>query len=146
MALTESTHADLEALARKPDTLWASALRAAAAVARRAAASQDDVLQVITHELPNLGLHGAVWLTTPDGFIEIRTWAIGRAVDDGLKRLTGIDIGAYRVDPEQVDLYREALSRREAMFTADRTVVISQMVPPSVRPLVDAIMGLLGEP
>ncbi|HLC03426.1 MAG TPA: GAF domain-containing protein [Anaerolineales bacterium] len=145
MALTESTHADLEAIGRKPDTLWASALRAAAAVARRAAASQDDVLQAITHELPNLGLHGAVWLTTPDGLLEIRTWSIGRAVDDGLKRLTGIDIGAYRVDPEQVDLYREALSRREAMFTADRRVVISQMIPASVRPLVDAIMGLLGE-
>jgi PAS domain S-box-containing protein len=145
MAWTEPTHAESHTIGRSPETLWASALHAAAAVARRAFASRDDVLQAITRELPNLGLKGAVWLSRPDGLLEISTWDIGPAVDEGLKRLTGLDIGGYRFDPGQVDLYREALSRRGAVFTADRSAVISQMVPSSIRPMVGAIMGLLGE-
>lgn len=145
MGWTESNRADRQAIDHRPDTLWASALRATAAVARRAFARQDDVLQAMTHELPNLDLHGAVCLMTPDGLLEVRTWSIGRAVAEGLQRLTGLDIGGYRFDPQKVDLYREALSRREALFTADRKVVVAQLVPASLRPLVGAIMGLLGE-
>ncbi len=145
MTWSKVTHTDSQTIGQDVDSLWASVLRAAASVARRAFASQSDVLHALTHELPNLGLKGAVWLTTPDGKLEISTWSIGNTVDEGLKQLTGIGIGGYRFDPEQVDLYHEALSRREAIFTTDRRGVISQMVPASVRPMVDAIIGILGE-
>ena len=144
MRRAESKPPDPDIRSREPDSLWASALSAAATVARRAFASQDDVLAAITHELPNLGLHGAVWLMTPDGMLEVGTWSIGRAVEEALKRLTSLDVGSYRIDPDQVDLYREALTRREAVFTSDRRSVLSQLVPPRVRPLVDAVLGLLG--
>jgi PAS domain S-box-containing protein len=138
-------HAGSRTISHVPESLWATTLHAAAALSRRAFANKIDVLLAIADELPDLGLKGAVWLTTPDGMLEISAWSIGRAVEQGLKRLTGIDIGGYRFDPDKVDLYREALSRREAVFTADRHALISQMVPASIRPMVGAIVRLLGE-
>jgi PAS domain S-box-containing protein len=138
-------HTNSQTIGHDVDSLWASALRAAASVARRAFASQSDVLNALTHELPNLGLKGAVWLMTPDAKLEISAWSIGHAVDEALRQLTGIDIGGFQFDPEQVDLYREALGRREAMFAADRRAVISQLVPVPIRPMVDAIVGILSE-
>jgi PAS domain S-box-containing protein len=138
-------HINGQTISHDVEGLWASALRAAASVARRAFASQDDVLQALTHALPSLGLKGAIWLTTPEGELEICTWSIGNATDESLRQLTGIDIRGYRFDPERVDLYREALTRREAVFTADRRAVIAQLVPAKIRPMVDAILGILGE-
>jgi PAS domain S-box-containing protein len=126
------------------ETMWASALRAAAGVARRAASSERDVLQAVTEELRRLKLRSTLALLTPDGELEIQARLISQSAEGMLRRLTGLQIAGFRFDPQAVDIYRDALSTGEAIFTADQTETIRQILPKSLRPLQSRIMHILG--
>jgi len=127
------------------EKIWASALRVAAEVTRKATASEADVLRAVTEELRRLELRGSVSLFTEDGELQVQSRSLNRTLEQALHRLTGYEITGYRFNPDSVDLYREALTRGEAVYAADRASVVSQMMPPLLKPALKRIMTLLGE-
>ena len=126
------------------EDIWASALRAAASVARQAAFSEKDVLRTITEELRRLQMPGSVSLLLPDGRLQIQTRSVSRTTERALERLAGISIGGYTFDPATVDVYHQALTSGEAVFTADRAEVVRQMTPGTMRFFLPRIIRLLG--
>ena len=127
------------------EEIWVSALRAAAEVARKATASETDVLRAVTEELRRLELRGGVSLLTEDGELQVQARSLSQALEQSLQRLTGYEITGYRFNPDTVDIYREALARNEAVFSDDRASVVAQMMPPLLKPALKRIMKLLGE-
>src|SRR3989304_439899 len=111
------------------ENIWASALRAAAGVARQAAFSEQDVLHSVTEELRRLRLRGGVSLLRPDGRLEIRTRSFSQSAEHALQRLSGRAIEGLSFDPQQVDLYRQALATGEAAYAPDRSETVRQMTP-----------------
>ncbi len=124
---------------------WISALRAAAEVARTASSSEADVIRAVTEELKQLQLRGSVSLMTDDGRLQVQSRSLNPTLEQALERLTGYEITGYSFNPQDVDVYREVLERGEAVFTHDRTGVVAQMMPSSIRPTLERIMQLLGE-
>ncbi|UCF61345.1 MAG: GAF domain-containing protein, partial [Anaerolineaceae bacterium] len=135
-----------EKVQRRPEieSMWASALRAAAGVARRAASSEGDVFRAVTEELRRLKLRGTLALLTPEGELEIQTRPISQSAESMLRRLTGLQITGFRFDPQEVDIYLQVLSTGEAVFTTDQTDTIHQILPKGLRPLLSRIMHILG--
>jgi PAS domain S-box-containing protein len=127
------------------ESIWASALSAAAAVARRASSSEEDVLRSVTLELRRLRMSGAVSLLTDDRRLQVMTRSISPTIERSLRRLTGLETLGYTFDPRQVSIYHQALESGEAVYTADRSTVIAQMVPDSLRPMLSRLMSLLGD-
>ncbi len=128
---------------KSPD-LWISALRAAAGVARQATSNQDDVIRAVTEELKRLELRGGVSLMTDDGQLQVQSRSLPQKIESALERLTGHEITGYCFDPETVDIYHQVLESGEAVFTEDRTEVVSQMMPPLLRPALTQVMKILG--
>ncbi len=126
------------------ENIWASALRAAAGVARQAAFSEQDVLRSVTEELRRLRLRGGVSLLRPDGRLEIRTRSLSQSAENALQRLSGKTIEGFSFDPQQVDLYRRALTTGEAAYAPDRTETVRQMTPGILKHLLPRIVRLLG--
>jgi PAS domain S-box-containing protein len=126
------------------ETIWVSALRAAAGVARKAALNEEDVLQAVTEEFRRLKLRCSVLLLTEDAYLEIRSSSLSRSLKRSLKRLSGMQIEGYRFDPQLIDVYRDAFLTGEAIYTDDRTPFVRQMTPKRLRGLLPRIMRLIG--
>ncbi|TFH36442.1 MAG: GAF domain-containing protein, partial [Anaerolineales bacterium] len=124
---------------------WASALRAAAEVARRATVSEADVIRAVTEELRRLELRGGVLLMTEEDQLQIQSRSLSQVLERSLQRLTGYEITGYRFNPKDVDVYRRALESGEAVFSDDRAEIVTQMIPPLLKPLLPSIMRILGE-
>jgi PAS domain S-box-containing protein len=124
--------------------IWISALRVTAEVARQATASEADVIRAVTEELKRLQLRGGVSLMTDDGQLQVQSQSLGQKLEISLERLTGTKISAYRFNPDDVDIYRQALANSEAQFTEDRTAIVAQIIPPPARPILSGIMRILG--
>jgi GAF domain-containing protein len=124
--------------------LWFSALRAAAGVARQATSSQADVIRAVTEELKRLELRGGVSLMTDDGQLHVQSRSLPQKLEKALERLTGYEITGYRFNPDDVDIFRTVLETSEAVFTEDRAEVISQMMPPLLKPALSQVMKILG--
>jgi PAS domain S-box-containing protein len=127
-----------------PEVFWASVMRVATEVARRGASSEQDVLRAVTLELSRLRMRGSVALFDPDGLLEIRTRSLSNAAETTLSQLAGIPVAGFRFDPQQVDVYRQALESRDAVYASDRPAVIRQMLPPTLRALVPRLIRILG--
>ncbi len=127
------------------EALWEAVLRAAAEIARRAAANEDGVVRAVTEELRQLNVSGTLTLLRADGMLETRTRTVSPALEATLRRLTGMDSIGYRFDPQRVDLYRQALSGGQAVYAERRSQVVAQIVPAAIRPLLPRIIHLLGE-
>ncbi len=126
------------------DLLWTSALRAAAAFARRAAFTEEDVVRAVTEELRRLKLVGAVSLLRSDGMLQISSRGLSPAAASSLERLTGVHIAEFRFDPNQVDLYREALQSGRAIYARDHSNMLAQLLPFPLKPVLPRILSLLG--
>ncbi len=124
--------------------LWISALRAAAGVARQATANQQDVIHAVTDELSRLQLRGGVSLMTDEGQLLVQSRSLPKKIEDALESLTGQQISGYRFDPDSVDIYRQVLQSGEALFTDDRSAVVTQIMPPFLQPMLPKVMKLLG--
>ncbi|MGD8633607.1 MAG: PAS domain S-box protein [Anaerolineales bacterium] len=127
------------------DDVWVSALRATADVARRAVSAETDVIRAVTEELKRLHLRGGVALFTDDGSLEVQRPSLDNALMRSLERLAGISISGYRFDPHDVEVYRRVIETGETVFSSDRKMVVEQMTPPNLRPLVNRIVDMLGD-
>jgi PAS domain S-box-containing protein len=126
------------------EAAWPSVLRAITEVARQSAASEQDVLRAVSQEFTRLRMRGSVALLGPDGLLEIRTRSDSMALETAISRLVGVPITGYRFDPNQVDLYRQAIEARGAIYSPDRPSVIRQMFPPHLRPIFPRLIRLMG--
>ena len=126
------------------EDIWASALHAAASVARQAAFSENDVLRSVTEELRRLRLRGGVSLLRPDGKLEIRTRSLSQSAEAALQRLSGRSIEGFSFDPQGVEMYRQALATGAAVYSPDRSETIRQMTPGVLKHLLPLVVRLLG--
>ncbi|MGA9531641.1 MAG: GAF domain-containing protein [Anaerolineales bacterium] len=126
------------------DTTWVSALRAAAAVTRRATSSEADLLRAVSEELRKLHLLGGLALITEDNQLEIRARLLSPSVERALLRLSGTDILGYRFDPAQSPAYYSVLESGEPLFVQNRQEVVKSLMPAGLGPLLPAILRLIG--
>lgn len=126
------------------DSTWVSALRAAAGVARRAVSSEGDVLRAVSQELRGLHLVGGVSLLKENGELEIRSRILSATAEHALERMTGIHIQGYRFAPSEVPAYQNVLTTGESRYYERRLPIIENLVPTHLRPLLPAILRLLG--
>jgi PAS domain S-box-containing protein len=126
------------------DTTWVAPLRAAAAVARRAASSEADVLRAVAEELRRLHLVGGVALLQEDGNLVIRSRILSPTVEGTLKRLTGLSVIGFQFAADQVEAYHRALQTGEAQYYPEREPIIRGLVPQRFHPLVPVILRLVG--
>lgn len=118
-------------------------MNAAAAVARRASSSESDVLRVVSEELRNLHLLGAVAILI-DGTLEFRARMMSSSVETALERLTGMPISGYRVILDQATIYRGVLESGEPLLVEKRSEVINELLPDRLRPALTRILHLIG--
>ncbi|MEJ2012819.1 MAG: PAS domain S-box protein [Anaerolineales bacterium] len=126
-------------------TIWVSALRAAAGVARQATSGEDDVIRAVSKELSRLNLRGTVALFNEDGMLIVGSPSLPKPVISALHRITGLSPAGYSFDPHTVALYHRVLESREAQFTPHRSEVVSQLMPDKLKPLLAPVMKILGE-
>jgi len=124
--------------------IWAAALKAAAGVARQASAREEDVVEAVIAELRRLKLRGAVALLDRDGQLVMHGHAFNRTVERQLKKLTGLSIEGFTFDPQEADSYRRALEDRQAVFEADGSDTIAQLIPKGLGSLLPGIIQLVG--
>ncbi len=127
------------------ETVWISALRAAAGVAQKVSSGEADVLRAVSEEFNRIDLRGTVALLDDDGQLIIQYPSISSAVAKQLIRISGWSIAGYRFNPNKVDLYREVIQGRQALHTANRSSVVGQMMPGALGPLLGQIMKVLGD-
>jgi PAS domain S-box-containing protein len=137
-------HSENAQLRQQSDTIWASALRVAAGVARKATLSEADVIRAVTEELRRLQLRGSVALLDEDGYLEIRSQSISGELGRSLQRLTGLSVQGHRFDPEQVDLYHQVLTSGKAIWTMDRTSTMRQLIPGKLHGVLPRIASMIG--
>jgi PAS domain S-box-containing protein len=128
----------------KIETIWASAFRAAGGVARKATSSEQDVIRAVSEELQRARLRGSVALLTNDGLLQMQSPSLSKSVFRTLERLSGQKIRGYTFDPKKVEAYHRALTSSEAVFTNDRSQVVGQMMPETLKPLLPRIMHIIG--
>jgi PAS domain S-box-containing protein len=126
------------------DTTWVSALRAAAAVTRRATSSEADVLRAVSEELRKLHLMGGLALLTEDDQLEIRARLISPSVERALLRLSGLDVQGYRFDPSETPAYSAVLESGEPLFVENRQEIVKNLLPAGLGPLLPVILRLIG--
>ncbi|MGD8604486.1 MAG: hypothetical protein PVF49_07930, partial [Anaerolineales bacterium] len=129
----------------KADMIWATALRAAAAVARQAASSEADIFSAVTNEFQRLDLRSGISLLQPDGTLEVKAISISPTVTRVLERTSGLKVVGYRFAPESVEVYKRAIESGEAAFTADRAITIAQIMPRTLQTLTSFFLRLIGD-
>jgi PAS domain S-box-containing protein len=127
------------------DTIWISALRAAAGVAQKASSGEGDVLRAVSEEFNRIDLRGAVALLDDDGQLVVQSPSLSTSVMRHLIRISGSSIAGYRFDPDTVDLYREVIQGKQALHSTNRASVVGQMIPSALGPLHGQIMKVLGD-
>ena len=123
--------------------IWAEIMRAAVAVASQATLNEEDLLESVSNELRSLNLHGAVMLLTADGYLEVQGTPSG--LENALRKLTGHETRGFKIDPEEVDIYRQILISSEPVFTHDRQAILQQIIPENFRTIASKIFALLGD-
>lgn len=126
------------------DTTWVSALRAAAAVTRRANSSEADVVRAVSEELRKLHLLGGLALLTDDNQLEIRARLLSPSVERALARLSGLSIQGFRFDPAESPAYHSVLESGEPAFVQDRKQIVKSLMPDGLGPLLPVILRLIG--
>ncbi len=127
------------------ETIWVSALRAAAGVAQKASSGEEDVLHAVSDEFNRIDLRGTVALLDTDGQLVIHSPALSASIVKTLEQISGRSISGYRFDPNSVDLYRDVMQGKQTLHTANRSSVVQQMVPRVLGPLLGQIMKILGD-
>lgn len=125
--------------------VWAAVLQAAAAVARQAAGSEQQLVESVSRELRRIELRGGLALLERNGTLTIRGLSISHTLERHLKRLSGLSIIGFKFDPSQVDAYRQALDSGEAVYVQDSVGIVRQMVPEPMRSFLPRIMEQLGD-
>lgn len=130
-----------------PDTrdTWAAVLQAAAAVARHTTETEAELLTAVSRELRRIELRGGVVLLDRNGALVVRGLSIGSTVERQLKRLSGESIIGFRLEPDQVEAYRDALETGQAVFAPESSSIIAQMIPNALASLLPRIMQSLGD-
>jgi PAS domain S-box-containing protein len=120
-------------------------LNAAAGVAREAATTEEDVIRAVARELRRLDLRGGLTLVHSTGDMIVRGLSISPAIERQLKRLAGEAIVGYRFDPQNVDVYREAIDGRQAAFTPNSSEVVRQMLPDRLSSILPKLISVLDD-
>ncbi len=129
---------------REGATSWGAVLQAVVAVAHRGASSEPELLDAVSEVLRRLQLTGGVSLLTSVGQLEVSTQIVGEAAGGPLEQLTGRQVVGYRFNPQEVDVYDQALGSGEPVFSDDRVGIIRQLTPKPLQSLVPQIVRLVG--
>ncbi len=136
---TTSSNDDLLRGERKAELLHALN-GAAASLQRSAAHSEEEVFRAVSEQIGGLGLHGALsLLNEKDGRLTIRAITCGQTIA-GLEQLTGLRAEGFQFDVAGVDVCRRVVETGEALFVADSSTVVAQMIPEAARRSADRIV------
>jgi PAS domain S-box-containing protein len=125
-----------------PKSIWAEAMRATVAVARRSLKGEDAMLHAVSNELQRLEMTGFILLLCDDGLLELR--AAPSDLEERLIRLTGLDVKGYRFDPQKVEVYNHVLNDQEPAYEKSHESILDQVVPKATRPLTGKLIEALG--
>ena len=91
-------------------------------------------------------MRGTVALLENDGHLVLQGRARNRTIERQLKKLSGLSVDGFRLDPQEVDAYRRALEDRAPVFETDNSDTIAQMIPEGLRSLLPQIMKVVWDP
>jgi PAS domain S-box-containing protein len=131
-----------EEIEAHPKSIWAEAMRATVAVARRSLKGEDAMLRAVSDELQRLEMTGFILLLSDDGLLELR--ATPSDLEERLIELTGLDVRGYRFDPQRVEVYKRVLDEREPAFERSHRSILDQVIPKETRPLTGKLIDALG--
>ena len=131
-----------EEIEAHPKSIWAEAMRATVAVARRSLKGEDAMLRAVSDELQRLEMTGFILLLSDDGLLELR--ATPSDLEERLIELTGLDVRGYRFDPQKVEVYKRVLTERESTFERSHKSILDQVIPKETRPLTGKLIDALG--
>jgi PAS domain S-box-containing protein len=126
----------------QPKSVWAEAMRATVAVARRSLEGEDAMLCAVSDELQRLEMTGFILLLSDNGLLELR--ATPSDLEEKLKDLTGLDVRGLRFDPNKVKVYKQVLEDHEPLFENSREPFLDQIIPKETRPLTGKLIDALG--
>ncbi len=109
------------------------ALNATAASLQSSAQSETEVYRAYKREVAQLGLRGAIALLDESGEIaHIVALAIPPILEKtmlNLERLTGYRIEGHSLSTTKIDVYRDVIRTRQAVYLPNSSTVIRQMIP-----------------
>jgi PAS domain S-box-containing protein len=124
---------------------WAGVMRAAARVAAKATASEEELARALAEGLHDAELQGTLSLLTAEGKGRVLRSSLPTKASKLLASMAGIPIDGYQFNPRAVEAYWEVYTSREARFYRHRKTIIRQMMPPALRPLLGKIIGVVGD-
>jgi PAS domain S-box-containing protein len=135
-------HLKSDPIEAQPKSIWAEAMRATVAVARRSLKGEDAMLRAVSNELQRLDMTGFILLIAEDGLLELR--ATPSDLEEKLKAITGLDVRGFRFDPEKVGVYKQVLKDRQPFFESSRKSMLDEVLPKETRPLTGKLIDALG--
>jgi PAS domain S-box-containing protein len=135
-------HLKQEQASIQAKSVWAEAMRATVAVARRSLEGEDAMLCAVSDELQRLDMTGFILLLSDNGLLELR--ATPTDLEEKLKDLTGLDVKGLLFDPKKVDVYKRILEDHEPLFEKSREPFLDQIIPKETRPLTGKLIDALG--
>ncbi len=118
-----------------------TALNVAAAQVQQSATTVEDVFHAATSQFAALGLRGGISSLEDDGrHLVVRATGVPRSeLLEALQDLVGVSILGYRFRVDQVDVYRRVIEGGSAVFEADASRVVEQLLPSWLTAVADKI-------
>ena len=126
------------------------ALNAAAAILQKTSLSEAAVFSASRDEIARLGFRGGLSILdeTGENLVVKSTvqpeWMV--TILDNLEKRTGYKARGYSFPYSRVSVYRKVIETHKAVFVSDSSMIISQMLPETIRPFADVITKALGSP
>jgi len=123
------------------------ALNVAANLLQRVAGSEESIYSVFKDQIEEMGLRGGVSLLDEGQrkliFQSIAQPGKGQVLSK-LESVFGRSAKNYSIDVEQVDVYKQVIRTREAIFAANTKKVIRQMLPISEESFIARVLEIFG--
>src|SRR3990172_4772095 len=124
------------------------ALNAAAASLQHSARSEAEVFQAVREQIVGLGLRGGLSLLDDQGEqVTVRAVAQPEAMMKVLtvvEKLAGIKAEGYTFPVAGAAAYRQVVETGEALFMAESSAAVEQLIPEAARPWVGRILDAFG--
>ncbi len=121
-------------------------LNSAAASLQRSAHSEIEVLRAFKKLMVELGYYGTLALLNESGErLVFKSVVYSERITAILEKVSGRKAEGFSYLVSEVDTSRHVMETGEALFLADTTETIAQILPPSVRPMIKVIATMLGK-
>lgn len=124
----------------EPNFTLLYALNNAAAFLQKAAHSEQEVFDIFNEQVVKLGLYGLIVLLDETGqTLQLAALAEPEQYLAQMSAQTGLSIREFSFPAAAVDVFQQVMQTRAAIFLADLSVPVSQIIPEPLKPILPGI-------